>query len=73
MTVQGEVLNRDISFGLKRILTCRLRDDSDVLTPVCPTTKGVRHATLRNAVEQALKLLDITLSGELLLPELRGG
>ncbi|CAK8740233.1 ATP-dependent DNA helicase RecG [Sodalis praecaptivus] len=32
VTVQGEVLNSDISFGRKRMLTCRLRDDSGVLT-----------------------------------------
>ncbi|BAE75499.1 ATP-dependent DNA helicase RecG [Sodalis glossinidius str. 'morsitans'] len=129
VTVQGEVLNSDISFGRKCMLTCRLRDDSGVLTlrffhfnaamknslspgqwvtaygeirrgqhggeiihpeyhvinersevtlaaaltPVYPTTEGVRQATLRNAVDQALKLLDITPVAELLPPELSDG
>ncbi|CAJ0992137.1 ATP-dependent DNA helicase RecG [Sodalis praecaptivus] len=128
VTVQGEVLNSDISFGRKRMLTCRLRDDSGVLTlrffhfnaamknslspgqwvtaygeirrgqlggeiihpeyhvisersqvtlaaaltPVYPTTEGVRQATLRSAIDQALKLLDITQVPELLPPELSG-
>lgn len=128
VTVQGEVLNSDISFGRKRMLTCRLRDDSGVLTlrffhfnaamknslspgqwvtaygeirrgqlggeiihpeyhvisersqvtlaaaltPVYPTTEGVRQATLRSAIDQALKLLDITPVPELLPPELSG-
>lgn len=128
VTVQGEVLNSDISFGRKRMLTCRLRDDSGVLTlrffhfnaamknslspgqwvtaygeirrgrldgeiihpeyhvisersqvtlaaaltPVYPTTEGVRQATLRCAIDQALKLLDITPVPELPPPELSG-
>lgn len=128
VTVQGEVLNSDISFGRKRMLTCRLRDESGVLTlrffhfnaamknslspgqwvtaygeirrgqlgseiihpewhviserseitlaaaltPVYPTTEGVRQATLRSAIDQALKLLDITPVPELLPPELSG-
>ncbi|CAK8740232.1 ATP-dependent DNA helicase RecG [Sodalis praecaptivus] len=42
------------------------------LTPVYPTTEGVRQATLRSAIDQALKLLDITQVPELLPPELSG-
>ncbi|KYP96897.1 ATP-dependent DNA helicase RecG, partial [Sodalis-like endosymbiont of Proechinophthirus fluctus] len=127
--VQGEILNSDISFGRKRMLTCRLKDDSGVLTmrffhfnaamknslspgqrvaaygeirrgqlggemihpeyhvirersqvtlaaaltPVYPTTEGVRQTTLRRAIDQALKLLDITPVPELLPPELSSG
>lgn len=32
VTVQGEILNSDICFGRKCMLTCRLHDDSSVLT-----------------------------------------
>lgn len=125
VTVQGKVLNRDISFGRKRMLTCRLRDDSGTLTlrffnfnaamknslspgqwvtaygeirhdqhggeiihpeysvsergrvmlaaaltPIYPTIEGVRQATLHSAIDQALKLLDITPVAELLPPKL---
>ncbi|TCV93547.1 ATP-dependent DNA helicase RecG [Biostraticola tofi] len=126
-TVQGEVVNTDISFGRRRMLTCRLRDDSGVitlrffnfnaamknslspgrqvtaygeirrgqigaeiihpeyhvlgdnqdgpllatsLTPVYPTTDGVRQATLRNLTDQALQLLQRHHIAELLPPEL---
>lgn len=125
VTVQGKVLNRDISFGRKRMLTCRLRDDSGTLTlrffnfnaamknslspgqwvtaygeirhdqhggeiihpeysvsergrvvlaaaltPIYPTIEGVRQATLHNAINQALELLDITPVAEILPPKL---
>ncbi|WMQ74094.1 MAG: ATP-dependent DNA helicase RecG [Sodalis sp.] len=126
VTVQGKIMNSDVSFGRKRMLTCRLRDDSGILTlrffhfnaamknslspgqwvtaygeirrgqlggeiihpeyhvisecnqvtlaaaltPIYPTTEGVRQATLRGAIDQALKLLDITPVPELLPPEL---
>ncbi len=32
VTVQGEVLGSDISFGRRRMLTCRVRDDSGLIT-----------------------------------------
>ncbi len=129
VTVQGEVIGSDISFGRRRMLTCRIRDDSgfitlrffnfnaamknslaagrrvtaygeirrgqlgaeiihpeyhilgdhnDVelapsLTPVYPTTEGVRQATLRNLTDQALVLLDTCPIAELLPPELSRG
>lgn len=31
VTVQGEILYNDVCFARKRMLTCRLRDDSGVL------------------------------------------
>lgn len=43
------------------------------LTPVYPTTEGVRQATLRNLTDQALKLLDTYPIAELLPPELSRG
>lgn len=126
VTVQGEVLSSDISFGRRRMLACRLRDDSGVitlrffnfnaamknslsagqrvsaygeirrglhgaeiihpeyhilgehsqvtlaasLTPVYPTTEGVRQATLRNLTDQVLTLLDTHPIAELLPQEL---
>ncbi|WP_132927938.1 ATP-dependent DNA helicase RecG [Sodalis ligni] len=129
VTVQGEVLGSDISFGRRRILTCRVRDDSGLitlrffnfnasmknslaagrritaygeirrgqlgaeiihpeyhilgdhsevelapaLTPVYPTTEGVRQASLRNLTDQALLLLDTYPIAELLPPELSRG
>ncbi|WP_213993534.1 ATP-dependent DNA helicase RecG [Sodalis sp. dw_96] len=129
VTVQGEVLGSDISFGRRRMLTCRVRDDSGLitlrffnfnaamknslaagrrltaygeirrgqlgaeiihpeyhilgdhsdvelapaLTPVYPTTEGVRQATLRNLTDQALVLLDTCPIAELLPPELIRG
>ncbi|WP_413743015.1 ATP-dependent DNA helicase RecG [Sodalis sp. RH15] len=129
VTVQGEVLGSDISFGRRRMLTCRVRDDSGLitlrffnfnasmknslaagrritaygeirrgqlgaeiihpeyhilgdhsevelapaLTPVYPTTEGVRQASLRNLTDQALLLLDTYPIAELLPPELSRG
>ncbi|CAB5678688.1 ATP-dependent DNA helicase RecG [Serratia marcescens] len=43
------------------------------LTPVYPTTEGVRQATLRKLTDQALVLLDTCSIAELLPPELSGG
>ncbi|MBH2942587.1 ATP-dependent DNA helicase RecG [Serratia marcescens] len=43
------------------------------LTPVYPTTEGVRQATLRKLPDQALALLDTCAIAELLPPELSGG
>ncbi|WP_413739305.1 ATP-dependent DNA helicase RecG [Sodalis sp. RH21] len=129
VTVQGEIMSCDIGFGRRRMLTCRMRDDSGIitlrffnfnaamknslapgrrvtaygeirrgqlgaeiihpeyhvlgeqtdvelaasLTPVYPTTEGVRQATLRNLTDQALKLLDNCPISELLPPELARG
>ncbi|CUX97429.1 ATP-dependent DNA helicase RecG [Candidatus Hoaglandella endobia] len=128
VTIQGKVLNSEISFSRKRMLTCRLCDDSGILTlrffnfnaamkknfangklvtvygeirhgkqgseiihpeyhiinessqsnnklaasltPVYPTTDGLRQATLRNTIDQALKLVDM-LVPELLPQECR--
>lgn len=42
------------------------------LTPVYPTTEGVRQATLRKLTDQALELLDTCAIAELLPPELSG-
>lgn len=43
------------------------------LTPVYPTTEGIRQATLRKLTDQALELLDTCAIAELLPPELSGG
>ncbi|MGQ8818750.1 ATP-dependent DNA helicase RecG [Serratia sp. NA_13] len=43
------------------------------LTPVYPTTEGIRQATLRKLTDQALELLDTCAITELLPPELSGG
>lgn len=43
------------------------------LTPVYPTTEGVRQATLRKLTDQALELMDTCAIAELLPPELSGG
>ncbi|MBH2845062.1 ATP-dependent DNA helicase RecG [Serratia marcescens] len=43
------------------------------LTPVYPTTEGVRQATLRKLTDQALELLDTCAIAELLPSELSGG
>ncbi|MGG7669447.1 ATP-dependent DNA helicase RecG [Yersinia sp. J1] len=40
------------------------------LTPVYPTTEGIRQATLRKLIDQALALLDISAIAELLPQEL---
>ncbi|AUX95282.1 ATP-dependent DNA helicase RecG [Mixta gaviniae] len=45
----------------------------ETLTPVYPTTEGMRQATLRNLTDQALALLDSCPIAELLPAELRGG
>ncbi|AHG20205.1 ATP-dependent DNA helicase RecG [Chania multitudinisentens RB-25] len=45
----------------------------EALTPVYPTTEGVRQATLRKLTDQALELLDTCAIAELLPPELNGG
>ncbi|WP_024547993.1 ATP-dependent DNA helicase RecG [Siccibacter turicensis] len=45
----------------------------DTLTPVYPTTEGVRQATLRKLTDQALDLLDTCAVTELLPPELAQG
>ncbi|EYU15390.1 ATP-dependent DNA helicase RecG [Photorhabdus aegyptia] len=42
----------------------------ETLTPIYPTTEGVRQATLRNLIDQALKLLDTCTINELLPEEL---
>lgn len=43
------------------------------LTPVYPTTEGIRQVTLRKLTDQALELLDTCAIAELLPPELSGG
>ncbi|MBK4714344.1 MULTISPECIES: ATP-dependent DNA helicase RecG [Tenebrionibacter/Tenebrionicola group] len=45
----------------------------ETLTPVYPTTEGVRQATLRKLTDQALDLLDSCAIAELLPPELAQG
>ncbi|CUX96223.1 ATP-dependent DNA helicase RecG [Candidatus Gullanella endobia] len=44
---------------------------ASALTPIYPSNEGIRQSTLRNAVDQALKLLDITPVNELLPPKFR--
>ncbi len=128
-SVEGEVLNCNISFGRRRMMTCQISDGTGVLTmrffnfnaamknslatgrhvlaygeakrgqhgaemvhpeyriqgehsetmlqetltPVYPTTEGVRQASLRKLTDQALDLLDTCAIAELLPPELAGG
>ncbi len=128
-TVEGEVLNCNITFGRRRMLVCQISDGSGILTmrffnfnaamknslatgrrvlaygeakrgqhgaemihpeyrlqgdhdtpalqetltPVYPTTEGVRQATLRKLTDQALDLLDSCAIAELLPPELAHG
>ncbi len=128
-TVEGEVLNCNITFGRRRMLVCQISDGSGILTmrffnfnaamknslatgrrvlaygeakrgqhgaemihpeyrlqgdhdapalqetltPVYPTTEGVRQATLRKLTDQALDLLDSCAIAELLPPELAQG
>ncbi|WP_171997704.1 ATP-dependent DNA helicase RecG [Cronobacter sp. JZ38] len=128
-TVEGEVLNCNITFGGRRMMTCQISDGTGILTmrffnfnaamknslsagrrvlaygeakrgkfgaemihpeyriqgdlstpemqetltPVYPTTEGVRQATLRKLTEQALELLDTCAIAELLPPELSQG
>ncbi len=45
----------------------------ETLTPVYPTTEGIRQATLRKLTSQALQLLDTCPVSELLPAELAGG
>ena len=45
----------------------------EALTPVYPTTEGIRQATLRKLTDQALELLDTCAIAELLPPELSAG
>lgn len=126
VTVEGEVLRSDISFGRRRMMTCQISDGSGVLTlrffnfnaamknslspgkhviaygeakrgntgpeiihpeyrvhgenigvelqesltPVYPTTEGIRQATLRKLIDQALAMLDTCVIAELLPIEL---
>lgn len=126
VTVEGEVLRSDISFGRRRMMTCQISDGSGVLTlrffnfnaamknslspgkhviaygeakrgntgpeiihpeyrvhgenigvelqesltPVYPTTEGIRQATLRKLIDQALAMLDSSVIAELLPIEL---
>ncbi|NDJ55570.1 ATP-dependent DNA helicase RecG [Enterobacteriaceae bacterium 4M9] len=128
-TVEGEVLNCNITFGRRRMLVCQISDGSGILTmrffnfnaamknslatgrrvlaygeakrgqhgaemihpeyrlqgdhdapalqetltPIYPTTEGVRQATLRKLTDQALDLLDSCAIAELLPPELAQG
>ncbi|ELY4002523.1 ATP-dependent DNA helicase RecG [Cronobacter dublinensis] len=128
-TVEGEVLNCNITFGGRRMMTCQISDGTGILTmrffnfnaamknslsagrrvlaygeakrgkygaemihpeyriqgdlstpemqetltPVYPTTEGVRQATLRKLTDQALELLDTCAIAELLPPELSQG
>ncbi|EHZ8825861.1 ATP-dependent DNA helicase RecG, partial [Salmonella enterica] len=125
-TVEGEVLNCNVTFGGRRMMTCQISDGSGILTmrffnfnaamknslatgrrvlaygeakrgkygaemihpeyrlqgdlstpelqetltPVYPTTEGVKQATLRKLTDQALELLDTCAIAELLPPEL---
>ncbi|EMX1067045.1 ATP-dependent DNA helicase RecG [Yersinia enterocolitica] len=126
VTVEGEVLRSDISFGRRRMMTCQISDGSGVLTlrffnfnaamknslspgkhviaygeakrgntgpeiihpeyrvhgenigvelqesltPVYPTTEGIRQATLRKLIDQALAMLDSSVIAKLLPIEL---
>ncbi len=45
----------------------------ETLTPVYPTTEGIKQATLRKLTDQALELLETCAIGELLPPELAQG
>ncbi|EOU9560223.1 ATP-dependent DNA helicase RecG [Cronobacter dublinensis] len=129
-TVEGEVLNCNITFGGRRMMTCQISDGTGILTmrffnfnaamknslsagrrvlaygeakrgkygaemihpeyriqgdlstpemqetltPVYPTTEGIRQATLRKLTDQALELLDTcAIAEELLPPELSQG
>ncbi|CCU24893.1 ATP-dependent DNA helicase RecG [Salmonella enterica subsp. enterica serovar Agona str. 57.A.08] len=128
-TGEGEVLNCNITFGGRRMMTCQISDGSGILTmrffnfnaamknslatgrrvlaygeakrgkygaemihpeyrlqgdlstpelqetltPVYPTTEGVKQATLRKLTDQALELLDTCAIAELLPPELAQG
>lgn len=45
----------------------------ETLTPVYPTTEGIKQATLRKLTDQALELLETCAISELLPPELAQG
>ncbi len=126
VTVEGEILRSDITFGRRRMMTCQISDGSGVLTlrffnfnaamknslssgkrviaygdvkqsntgpeiihpeyrvhseniclelqesltPVYSTTEGIRQATLRKLINQALAMLDTCIITELLPIEL---
>ncbi len=128
-TVEGEVLNSNITFGGRRMMTCQITDGTGILTmrffnfnaamknslatgrrvlaygeakrgkygaemihpeyriqgdlsapalqetltPVYPTTEGIKQTTLRKLTDQALELLDTCAIAELLPPELAQG
>ena len=128
-TVEGEVLNSNVTFGGRRMMTCQISDGSGILTmrffnfnaamknslspgrrvlaygeakrgkygaemihpeyriqgdlstpemqetltPVYPTTEGIKQGTLRKLTDQALDLLDTCAIAELLPPELAQG
>ncbi len=128
-SVEGEVLNSNITFGRRRMLVCQISDGTGILTlrffnfnaamknslapgrrvlaygeakrgqhgaemihpeyriqgeqgtaelqetltPVYPTTEGVRQATLRKLTDQALDLLESCAIAELLPPKLASG
>ena len=128
-SVEGEVLNSNITFGGRRMMTCQISDGTGILTmrffnfnaamknslatgkrvlaygeakrgkygaemihpeyrvqgdlstpdlqetltPVYPTTEGIKQATLRKLTDQALDLLDTCAISELLPPELAQG
>lgn len=128
-TVEGEVLNSNITFGGRRMMTCQISDGTGILTmrffnfnaamknslatgrrvlaygeakrgkygaemihpeyriqgdqsapalqetltPVYPTTEGIKQATLRKLTDQALELLETCAIAELLPPELAQG
>ncbi|MDK4806802.1 MAG: ATP-dependent DNA helicase RecG [Novosphingobium aromaticivorans] len=128
-TVEGEVLNSNITFGGRRMMTCQISDGSGILTmrffnfnaamknslatgrrvlaygeakrgkygaemihpeyrvqgdlstpalqetltPIYPTTEGIKQATLRKLTDQALELLETCAIAELLPPELSQG
>jgi len=128
-TVEGEVLNCNITFGGRRMMTCQISDGTGILTlrffnfnaamknslstgkrvlaygeakrgkygaemihpeyriqgdlstpelqetltPVYPTTEGIRQATLRKLTDQALEILQTCAITELLPAELSQG
>lgn len=128
-TVEGEILNCNITFGGRRMMTCQISDGTGILTlrffnfnaamknslstgrrvlaygeakrgkygaemihpeyriqgdlstpelqetltPVYPTTEGVRQATLRKLTDQALEVLQTCAITELLPAELSQG
>ncbi len=58
---------------ITRSTACRGRSQhagQETLTPVYPTTEGIKQATLRKLTDQAPELLDTCAITELLPPEL---